>query len=170
MNEKRVMDRMHYFTELYTSLPRGGPGDSASTRKAFEMMNELPAEPHILDLGCGPGMQTVDLLERSGGTVVGLDLFPQMIARVERAVRQAGYAHRFEPVLQDMNAMNFAPASFDVVWSEGAIYILGFERGLGMVRELVKPGGYVAVSEVVWLKEDPPPDLIEFENTRLEGT
>ncbi len=71
------MDRMGYFVELYGSLPRGGPGDNVSTCKAFEIMEGLPSEPRILDIGCGPGMQTVELLRLSGGTVVALGLLPE---------------------------------------------------------------------------------------------
>jgi hypothetical protein len=39
---------------------------------------------------------------------------------------------------------------------------LGFEAGLKKVKEFVKPGGYVAVSDAVWLKSDPLPEVIEF--------
>ena len=156
------MDRMDYFIELYGALPRGGPGDNASTRRAFEMMQHLPSEPRILDLGCGPGMQTVELLRLSGGTVVALDLLPQMIARVREAAECAGLIHRLETVQADMNEMAFEPASFDAVWSEGAIYFMGFEKGLAEVKRLVKPGGYVAVSEAVWLRPNPPQEAIEF--------
>ncbi len=156
------MDRMDYFIELYGALPRGGPGDNASTRRAFAMLEDLPSEPRILDLGCGPGMQTVELLRLSGGTVVALDLLPQMIARVKEAVDAAGFTHRLETVEADMNDMTFEPASFDVIWSEGAIYLMGFEKGLAKVKDFVKPGGYVAVSEAVWLQPDPPQEVIDF--------
>ena len=37
------------------------------------MMEYLPPEPRILDIGCGPGVQTVELLRLSGGTVVALE-------------------------------------------------------------------------------------------------
>jgi ubiquinone/menaquinone biosynthesis C-methylase UbiE len=156
------MNRMDYFIELYGSLPRGGPGDNASTRKAFEMMEGLPPEPKILDVGCGPGMQTVELLRLSGGTVVALDLLPQMIARVRKAAEDAGFSDRLETVQADMNEMAFEPCSFDVIWSEGAIYFIGFEKGLAKLQNFLKPGGYVAVSEAVWLKPDPPRDAVEF--------
>ena len=56
----------------------------------------------------------------------------------------------------------FEPSSFDVIWSEGAIYVIGFEAGLAKVKEYVKPGGYVAVSEAVWLAENPPQAAVEF--------
>jgi len=153
---------MDYFIELYGSLPRGGPGDDVSTRRAYQMMEHLPPEPRILDLGCGPGMQTMELLRLSGGTVVALDLLPQMIARVTEAAEAAGFAHRLQTVQADMNDMAFEPASFDAIWSEGAIYFMGFEKGLAKVKGFVKPGGYVAVSEAVWLQPHPPQEAIDF--------
>lgn len=156
------MNRMDYFVELYGSLPRGGPGDDGSTRKAFEMMEHVSPEPRILDIGCGPGMQTVELLRQSHGTVVALDFLPQMITRVRDAAERAGFADRLETVQADMNEMSFEPSSFDAVWSEGAIYVIGFEKGLAKVKEFVKPGGYVAVTEPVWLEPDPPGEAVDL--------
>lgn len=156
------MDRMGYFIELYGALPRGGPGDNASTRKAFEMMEYLPPEPRILDIGCGPGMQTVELLRLCRGSVVALDLLPQMISRVRKAAEREGFADRLETIQADMNDMEFEPSSFDAIWSEGAIYFIGFEKGLATVKEIVKPGGYVAVSEAVWLEPDPPREAVDL--------
>lgn len=156
------MDRMDYFIELYCSLPRGGPGDNASTRKAFEMLKNLPPKPRILDIGCGQGIQTVELLRLSGGTVVALDMLPQMIARVRKAAKCAGVDDRLETVQIDMNDMAFEPAAFDVIWSEGAIYIIGFKKGIARIRDFVKPGGYVVVSEAVWLKPNPPRQAVDF--------
>lgn len=153
---------MDYFLDVYGSLPRAGPGDNASTRKALEMMEHLPPEPRILDIGCGPGMQTVELLRGCRGTVVALDLFERMISRVRKAAERAGVADRLDTIQADMNEMTFEPSSFDVIWSEGAIYFIGFEKGLARVKELVKPGGYVAVSEAVWLEPNPPQEAIEF--------
>lgn len=107
-------------------------------------------------------MQTVDLLEISGGTVVALDFLPQMLERTRANAEHAHVAERLEVLEQDMEQMDFPPASFDVIWSEGAIYNLGFEKGLKKVRNFLRPGGCVAVSEVVWLKPDPPAPVAEF--------
>lgn len=156
------MEQIDYIVELFGSLPRSGPGDNASTRKAFQMLQHLPPAPRILDIGCGPGMQTVELLTVSDGFVVALDRFPQMLSQVARSAEQVGLADRLETVQVDMNEMDFEPSSFDVVWSEGAIYFMGFEKGLAKIRELVRPGGYVAVTEPVWLKADPPEEVVEF--------
>ena len=153
---------MDHFLQIYGTLPRAGPGSNELTRRAFEIMSDVPESPRILDIGCGPGMQTVELLRITSGTVVALDLIPEMITRVRARAESAGVSDRLETLEQDMTEMAFPESSFDVVWSEGAIYFLGFEAGLKKVKDFVKPGGYVTVSEAVWLKPNPPPKVVEF--------
>lgn len=156
------MEAMDYFLEIFGRLPRAGPGSTESTQRAYGLLSDVPESPRILDLGCGPGVQTVDLLGLSGGTVVALDVLPMMIERTKSLAAGAGVLDRLDAVEQDMTRMDFAPASFDIVWSEGAIYNLGFENGLERVRSLVRPGGHVAVSEPVWLTPDPPRPVADF--------
>ena len=153
---------MDYFLQIYGALPRAGPGSNELTRRAFEMMSDVPGSPRILDVGCGPGMQTVELLRIASGTVVALDLIPEMITRVRARAESAGVSDRLETLERDMKEMAFGESSFDVVWSEGAIYLLGFDAGLRKGKDCVKPGGYVAASEAVWLKPNPPPEVVEF--------
>lgn len=153
---------MNHFLQIYGTLPRAGPGSNELTRQAFQMMSQVPEVPRILDIGCGPGMQTVELLRITSGTVVALDLLPEMIAQVNARAKSTGVSDRIETLEQDMTKMVFPEASFDIVWSEGAIYFLGFEAGLKKVKSFVKPGGYVAVSEAVWLKPNPPAEVVEF--------
>jgi SAM-dependent methyltransferase len=156
------MDKMGYFKELYCYLPRAGPGDGASTRRAFAAIERLPAKPRILDIGCGPGVQTLELLRLCDGAVTALDLLPEMIKRLKDSVQAAGFADRVVTVQADMNEMSFEPKSFDLIWSEGAIYLMGFRNGLSKIRPLLKPGGYAAVSEAVWLKTDPPEEAVQL--------
>lgn len=153
---------MNYFLEVYGSLPRAGPGSDELTRRAFEMIPSLPDSPRILDVGCGPGMQTVELLRSCAGSVVALDFLPEMIDRTNAKADSAGVSDRLETVVQDMKEMTFPQSHFDVIWSEGAIYNLGFETGLSEFKSLLKPGGYVSVSEAVWLKPHPPTEAVEF--------
>ncbi len=156
------MDKMDYFMELYGHLPRAGPGDNESTRNAFAMMQDIPPEPRILDIGCGPGVQTLELARISNGVIVALDLMPQMIARVKKATVEEGIADRIEILQMDMNKMDFESESFDLIWSEGALYLMGFRNGLEKIRRFLKPGGYIAVTEAVWLKIDPPSDAVKL--------
>ena len=153
---------MNYFLEVYGSLPRAGPGSDELTRRAFEMIPMLPESPRILDVGCGPGKQTIELLRSCSGSVLALDFLPEMINRTIAEAHSAGVSNRLETVVQDMKEMTFPKSSFDVIWSEGAIYNMGFETGLRSFKSMVKPGGYVAVSEAVWLKPHPPTEVVEF--------
>ncbi len=158
------METMEYFLEIYGRLPRAGPGSYECTKRAYELMSGVPNTPRILDIGCGPGVQTVDLLKISGGRVLALDFLPLMIDRTKANAEIANVSNRLEVLEQDMKQMAFSAASFDVIWSEGAIYNLGFENGLKKIKNFVTPSGYVAVSEVVWLKPNPPATVVEFWN------
>lgn len=153
---------MNKFLEIYGTLPRAGPGSNALTRTAFQLMKELPESPVILDVGCGPGMQTVELLSLCRGTVVALDLLPEMLIRVRAAAQAAGVADRLQTLEQDVADMTFPEDSFDIIWAESSIYLLGFEAGLNRLRRFLRPGGYIAVSEVIWLRPDPPAEVLEF--------
>ena len=64
---------MDFFFEIHKDLPREGPGDTESTRKAFRKLAGLPEKPQILDIGCGPGAQTMDLALFSEGIIYAVD-------------------------------------------------------------------------------------------------
>ena len=95
------------------------------------MIPSLPESPRVLDVGCGPGMQTVELLKCCDGTVVALDFLPEMIDRVSAEADRASVSERLEAIVQDMREMTFPESGFDVIWSEGAIYNLGLMPALG---------------------------------------
>ena len=157
-----IMEGMEYFYELYTGLPRGGPGDNSSTRKAFSYLKNLPAEPYILDIGCGPGMQTIELARIARGKIVALDNHqPFLDTLVQNAIKE-GVDKRIFPKNQSMLEMDFKDNSFDIIWSEGALYQMGFQNGLKKCHQLLKKGGYLAVTEGVLLTSNPPIGAKEF--------
>lgn len=156
-----MSDPMIYFFELFDALPRGGPGDDISTRKAFQLIRGLPEKPNILDLGCGPGKQTLELARLSEGKIIALDNHPPFLDKLNQDAQRQGFSARIETVNQDMNQMRFPPESFDLIWSEGALYFMGFENGLKKCRELLKKNGHLAVTELVWLEPDPPDEIKE---------
>jgi ubiquinone/menaquinone biosynthesis C-methylase UbiE len=118
--------------------------------------------PRILDVGCGPGTPTMELARLSDGEVVGLDNHQPYLDRLARRAEEAGFANRVSTVNGSMFEMPFRDAGFDLIWAEGSIYIIGFDRGLREWRRLLRPGGHVGVQEVVWLKPDPPAELRDF--------
>ena len=61
-----------------------------------------------------------------------------------------------------MEDLPFQEEELDLIWSEGAIYNLGFERGLNEWRKFLKPGGYIAVTENTWFSEERPAEIQDF--------
>ena len=150
------MEGMEYFYELYTGLPRGGPGDNASTQKAFSYLKNLSFKPLILDIGCGPGMQTIELARISKGKIIALDNYqPFLDILMQNAIKE-GFEKRIIPKNQSMLEMDFKNGSFDLIWSEGALYQMGFQNGLKKCYQLLKKGGYLAVTEGVMLQLNAP--------------
>ena len=152
------------FFELHAGLPREGPGDDASTERALRLLPHLSPRPQILDVGCGPGAQTLVLARATGGTVTAVDLHQPFLDELTRRARAAGLAKNIRPLRASMDALPFEPESFDLIWSEGAIYVMGFERGLRAWQRFVRHGGYVVVSELSWLVDDPPAPARDFWN------
>jgi SAM-dependent methyltransferase len=147
------------FWEIHSGLPREGPGDNESTCKAFRMAGGLPDRPRILDVGAGPGMQTIELARISGGTIVAVDTHQPFLHELRRRADAAGCADRVSAVNASMTALPFHDESFDLVWSEGAIYIMGLREGLTAWRPLVAAGGYLVVTEACWVKSEIPEDV-----------
>jgi ubiquinone/menaquinone biosynthesis C-methylase UbiE len=157
--------RLRVFFELHSDLPRESPGRDDLTQRAFELLPALE-RPRILDVGCGPGTPTLALARLSDGEIVGLDNHQPYLDRLIRRAEEAGLAHRVTALHGSIFELErFPDSSFDLIWAEGSIYILGFDRALTEWRRLLRPGGHMGIQEVVWLRtETPPADLRAFWN------
>lgn len=151
-----------HFHEIFESIPRQGPGERASTLRALGMLPRLTANQRILDIGCGAGLQTLDLASSTEARIVALDVHPPFLAILDHNVRAKSLGDRVITQLGDMNDLPFGDQSFDVVWSEGAIFIMGFSKGLAAWRRLLVPGGYLVLSEFCWPRSDPPAEVREM--------
>lgn len=159
LRERRITE---FIVALHAGLDRLGPGDDAATRRALRACRALPCHPEIVDIGCGAGAQTLVLSEATGGRVVAVDRFPQFLARLQQRLSASGIRRSVKPVQADMAALPFRDRCFDLVWSEGAAYVMGFDRALAEWRRLLRPGGYLVVSEAAWFRPGPPPELARF--------
>jgi len=159
MNEEEMW---RFFLELHRGNPQEGPGNFASTRRALELAGNLPEKPRILDIGCGPGRQTLDLLRLTDGTVTALDNQPGYIGQLKQSAAARELLERVTAVVGDMAKLDFSERSFDLVWSEGALYCMGFENGLVAVKPLLRKSGAIAVSELTRLLPGAPEEAVEF--------
>lgn len=156
------MEGMEYFYELLGRLPRCGPGTNECTRRAYNSLPNIPEEPLILDIGCGPGVQTLELARASHGRIIALDNHQPFLDTLVESAEKEGLAHRISAHNESMFDMDFDESSFDIVWSEGALYLMGFQNGLRRCRQLLKESGYLAVTEAVFLQPNPPVPLLQY--------
>lgn len=153
---------MNLFYEIHKDIPREGPGDNISTQRALSLLYDLPEKPKVLDIGCGPGMQTIEIAKHLSGHVIGVDINDSFLEQLNKEARKLDLSHKVETFNMSMFDLDFEEASFDLMWSEGAIYIMGFQEGIQVWQKYLKKNGYLVVSEISWLREDVPLKPKEF--------
>jgi len=159
---------LELITDLYRGLTRLGPGSEAATRQALALAEAagLPsATPlQITDLGCGTGAATWVLAQALTGTITAIDQLPAFLNALEARRPEAPLLASMETCAADFLQLPFPQESLDLIWSEGAIYNLGFSAGLAAWRPFLKPGGFLAVSELTWLTAQRAAPLEAFWN------
>lgn len=153
---------LNMICEYFSALPRQGPGSPEITNRALDFIGDIDSDSHIADIGCGTGGQTMSLAQRVPGKITGIDLFPRFIELFNANARRFGLNDRVTGCVGSMDNLPFDPGGIDLMWSEGAIYNIGFERGLREWRPYIKNRGYIAVSEVSWFTDKRPAEIEDF--------
>jgi ubiquinone/menaquinone biosynthesis C-methylase UbiE len=118
------------------------------TRQAFQMLPELEV-PDILDIGCGTGVPTLELARLSNGQIIGLDISQPDLDELHRKIEAADLSARVKTVNCSLFELDFPDESFDIVWAEGSLFVIGFEQGLKAWRRLLKPKGFLVVHDEI---------------------
>jgi len=154
------MDEMQLLIDLHKDSIRQGPGGDEETRLAVTL-SRLKGKPNlkIADIGCGTGASTLVLANELDAHITAVDFLPEFLEKLEYAAEKAGVVDRITTRAQSMEELSFQESELDAIWSEGAIYNMGFESGVAAWKSFLKPGGILAVSELTWLTNDRPDDL-----------
>jgi ubiquinone/menaquinone biosynthesis C-methylase UbiE len=146
--------------DLHRRQRRQGPGGDRQTCLAIELAKLNRSWPlRIADLGCGTGASALVLARELDADVTAVDLIPEFLDELQERAVAEGVAHRIVTQHASLDDLTLQASSFDVIWSEGAVYNVGFEKGIRAWKRFLKPGGVLAVSELTWLTEERPEEL-----------
>ncbi|WP_422137256.1 MerR family transcriptional regulator [Endozoicomonas sp. ALC020] len=141
------------FMKVYETLERWGPGSEKDTLKALSLVPEAPAD--ILEIGCGKGLSTRVLIDNTEAHITAIDNEASALARLKERFEKQDISGRLSSVCVSMTELPFESESFDLIWSEGSAYIMGVQKALTQWQSLLRPGGFMVVSDLVWLTDNP---------------
>nr|WP_319372357.1 class I SAM-dependent methyltransferase [uncultured Methanobacterium sp.] len=148
--------------DYFSNTPRQGPGSPEVTLKALSFIDGLTEKSKIADIGCGTGGQTMVLAQNTTSKITGVDLFADFIRQFNQNALNLNLQDRVKGIVGNMENLPFQEEELDLIWSEGAIYNIGFERGLREWRKFLKKGGYIAVTENTWFTQERPTEIQDF--------
>lgn len=154
------MDDFTLLIDLHKHAIRQGPGGDAETRLALDFCRVDPSKPlKIADIGCGTGASTLVLARELNATITAVDFLDEFLEILEKRAKDAGVSEKITTLSCSMDNLPFEDEEYDILWSEGAIYNIGFENGIRSWKRYLKPGGCLAVSEITWLTDERPAEL-----------
>ncbi|MEL7086376.1 MAG: methyltransferase domain-containing protein [Cyanobacteria bacterium J06597_1] len=157
------MDNLELLVDLHKHGDRQGPGGDSETNRAITLASlDESRWLKVADLGCGTGASTLCLANRLNADIVAVDFVPEFVDVLQSKVDASGLGRVVHPTVGSMEELEFSPNELDVIWSEGAIYNIGFESGVRYWRQFLKPNGVLAVSEITWLSDLRPDDIQSY--------
>jgi SAM-dependent methyltransferase len=145
--------------EYFSKLERQGPGSPEITLKALSFIDGLNEKSKIADMGCGTGGQTMLLAKNAPGKITGVDLCQDFIDQLNRKALDENLGDRVKGIVGSMDNLPFENEEFDLIWSEGAIGNIGFEKGINYWNKFLKKGGYIAVTYESWFTNERPAEI-----------
>lgn len=157
------MTESELIIDLHKNSDRQGPGSEKDTLRVLDLL-QLPADRYlkVADIGCGSGGQTISLARNLNAQITAVDLFPEFLEELKEKSQNLGLTHKIQSLKGSMEDLPFGKNEFDLIWSEGAIYNMGFEHGIQKWKDYLKPRGYLAVSEITWITQSRPKEIEEF--------
>ncbi len=160
------MTELELLIDFHKDAERQGPGSQRDTLRALELIEgSKDTNLKIADIGCGSGGQTITLAQHVDGQITAVDLFPEFLEVLNTRAEKSGVRDKITTLERSMEDLPFGPEELDIIWSEGAIYIMGFEAGIKEWSNYLKRGGYLAVSEVTWITNERPKEIEVFWNS-----
>lgn len=144
-------------------------GGFKATQELVQMCQIAPGN-RVLEVGCGAGMTSWRLAKEYGCSVVGVDLSEEMITWAEKRAEREGVAEQTEFRVADAVQLPFEEHEFDIMLCESVTAFPEDKgRAVSEYARVVKPGGYVGMNEVTWIKSPPPAGLVQYLKDTMEN-
>ena len=157
------MEDYQLLIDLHKNAIRQGPGGDAETEKALDLtMLDRAAPIKIADIGCGTGASTLKLASLLNARLTAVDFFQDFLDILEVRAKNQGLSDKITTLACSMANLPFGEEEYDVIWSEGAIYNIGFEKGVKEWNRYLKVGGLLVVSEITWTTGSRPSKLQKY--------
>lgn len=171
-----MSDKVHYDEDLIAFLGElwgdgymspGGPEEVARILDGVDLTGKT-----VLDIGCGSGGVTVDLVRRHGaGRVIGIDVEADVCAASRTRVEAAGLGDRIEIRQVEPGTFPLDDASLDIVFSKDSIIHVPNKEWLASEAfRVLRPGGWFVASD--WLIShdgEPTPEMAHYIETEDLG-
>jgi len=155
--------QLQLLIDLHKHAARQGPGGEAETKRAMELAGlDRSCTLKIADIGCGTGASAILLAKELDAAITAVDFLPEFLEELQARAHDNGLEGRITTLNCSMDSLPFSDEEYDVIWSEGAIYNMGFEAGVSAWYRFLKPGGKLVVSELTWLSNVRPFDLQSY--------
>ena len=157
------MTEIELIIDLHKNTERQGPGSEKDTLRALDLIDLAEkSQVKLVDIGCGSGGQTITLAQNLNGLITAVDLFPEFLDELEGKSHKLGFDDRINTLKTSMDDLPFEPGEFDIIWSEGSIYNIGFAKGIQYWKKFLKKDGYLALSEITWTTNSRPQEIESF--------
>ncbi|MCB1180383.1 MAG: class I SAM-dependent methyltransferase [Leptospiraceae bacterium] len=157
------MTELELLVDFHIDAKRQGPGSPVDTLKALMSIELRQNKKYkIADIGCGTGAQTITLAENLDCSITAVDLFPEFLEKLNSRAKKINLQSKIKILAHSMDDLPFKKKEFDLIWSEGAIYNIGFENGIKKWKEFLKSDGYIALSEITWTTNSRPKEIEDF--------
>ena len=140
-------EQMQLLIDLHRNNERQGPGGRTETELAMYLAGvDLQSSYSIADIGCGTGAASLVLAEMLDAQITAVDFLPEFLRVLEARAKDAELSEKITTLNASMDALPFEDDSFDALWSEGAIYNMGFAKGVNEWKRYLKQGGVLVAS------------------------